>query len=161
MLTKAREDVASKQAAYSAALKNSRIAVLVPCYNEQHTVGRGVADFRSVLPSTEVYVYDNNSTDSTIAIAREAGATVRREGRQGKGNVVRRMFADVDADIYVMVDGDGTYETPGGSPDQINVSYDHLRGCFTLLDESLGRSKAYTAASTGDHCNFSVKSFWN
>ena len=118
MLTKAREDVASKQAAYSAALKNSRIAVLVPCYNEQHTVGRVVADFRSVLPSTEVYVYDNNSTDGTITIAREAGATVRRERRQGKGNVVRRMFADVDADIYVMVDGDGTYDA-SSAPEMI------------------------------------------
>lgn len=87
-----------------------RVAVLVPCYNEEAAVGRVVADFRRALPEAEVYVYDNNSRDRTVAIAREAGATVRSERRQGKGHVVRRMFADIDADIYVLVDGDATYD---------------------------------------------------
>jgi glycosyltransferase involved in cell wall biosynthesis len=87
-----------------------RIAVLVPCFNEEAAVATVVADFRKALPSAEIFVYDNNSSDRTIAVAREAGAQVRSEGRQGKGHVVRRMFADIDADIYVLVDGDATYE---------------------------------------------------
>jgi glycosyltransferase involved in cell wall biosynthesis len=87
-----------------------RIAVLVPCYNEEAAIGAVVRDFRRVLPHAVIYVYDNNSRDQTAARAREAGAVVRREIRQGKGNVVRRMFADIDADIYVLVDGDDTYE---------------------------------------------------
>src|SRR5215475_15601670 len=89
-----------------------RIAVLVPCYNEEAAVATVVADFRKALPSAEIYVYDNNSKDRTAAVAREAGAEVRSERRQGKGHVVRRMFADVDADIYVLVDGDATYDAP-------------------------------------------------
>jgi glycosyl transferase family 2 len=87
-----------------------KIAVLVPCFNEEAAVATVVADFRKVLPSADVYVYDNNSTDRTVAVARDAGAIVRHERRQGKGHVVRRMFADVDADIYVLVDGDATYD---------------------------------------------------
>src|SRR5712691_12443056 len=87
-----------------------RVAVLVPCYNEEAAVGTVVADFRKALPSATIFVYDNNSKDRTIAVAREAGAEVRSERHQGKGNVVRRMFSDVDADIYVLVDGDATYE---------------------------------------------------
>ena len=87
-----------------------RIAVLVPCFNEEAAVATVVADFQKALPSAAIYVYDNNSTDRTIAAARDAGAIVRREKRQGKGHVVRRMFADVDADIYVLVDGDATYD---------------------------------------------------
>ena len=86
------------------------IAVLVPCYNEARTIGQVVSDFRSALPGCRVYVFDNNSTDDTKAVAAAAGALVFHEPRQGKGNVVRRMFADVDADIYVLVDGDGTYD---------------------------------------------------
>ncbi|ETW10674.1 putative glycosyl transferase, family 2 [Roseivivax marinus] len=86
------------------------VAVLIPCYNEAAAIAQVVADFRTALPEARIYVYDNNSTDGTAAIARAAGAEVRREPRQGKGHVVRRMFADVDADIYVMVDGDGTYD---------------------------------------------------
>jgi glycosyltransferase involved in cell wall biosynthesis len=86
------------------------IAVLVPCFNEELTVGRTVEAFREALPSATIYVYDNNSSDRTVDIARAAGAVVRHETRQGKGNVVRRMFADIDADIYVLVDGDATYE---------------------------------------------------
>jgi glycosyltransferase involved in cell wall biosynthesis len=85
------------------------IAVLIPCYNESLTIGDVVREFRRVLPSARIYVYDNNSRDDTALRAALAGATVFRERRQGKGNVVRRMFADIDADIYLMADGDGTY----------------------------------------------------
>jgi len=90
----------------------SRIAVLVPCYNEQAAIGKVVADFRAALPEAAIYVYDNNSTDGTVEVAIKAGATVRREQHQGKGRVVRRMFTDIDADIYVLVDGDATYDAP-------------------------------------------------
>lgn len=86
-----------------------RIAVLVPCYNEAITVARVTEDFRAALPGAEICVFDNNSSDDTAAIARHCGATVQHVGLQGKGHVVRRLFADVDADIYVMVDGDDTY----------------------------------------------------
>jgi glycosyltransferase involved in cell wall biosynthesis len=85
------------------------IAVLLPCYNEELTIADVVARFRATLPQATIYVYDNNSKDQTAAKARAAGAVVVREPRQGKGNVVRRMFADVEADIYLMADGDGTY----------------------------------------------------
>jgi glycosyltransferase involved in cell wall biosynthesis len=88
------------------------VAILIPCFNEEATVAKVISDFRSVLPAARVYVYDNNSTDRTVEIARAAGAVVRREMHQGKGNVVRRMFADVDADVYVLVDGDATYDAP-------------------------------------------------
>lgn len=87
-----------------------RIAVLVPCYNEEASIRQVVTDFRRVLPDATVYVYDNNSKDRTVEIATGAGAVVRREPLQGKGNVVRRMFADIEADVYVMVDGDDTYD---------------------------------------------------
>jgi glycosyltransferase involved in cell wall biosynthesis len=86
------------------------IAVLVPCFNEAAAIAKVVADFRAALPAATVYVYDNNSTDETSAIAAAAGAEVRRETRRGKGNVVCRMFQDIEADIYVMVDGDDTYD---------------------------------------------------
>lgn len=86
------------------------VAVLVPCYNEAAAIGKVVADFRRVLPRARVYVYDNNSKDDTAGVATRAGAIVRTERQQGKGNVVRRMFADIDADVYVLVDGDDTYE---------------------------------------------------
>ena len=89
-----------------------RIAVLVPCYNEEAAVAAVVANFRNALPAAEIYVYDNNSRDRTAAAARETGAIVRSERRQGKGHVVRRMFADIEADIYVLVDGDATYDAP-------------------------------------------------
>jgi glycosyltransferase involved in cell wall biosynthesis len=90
----------------------NRIAVLVPCYNEEAAIGKVVADFRAALPESGIYVYDNNSTDGTVEAAAKAGATVRREHHQGKGRVVRRMFTDIDADIYVLVDGDATYDAP-------------------------------------------------
>ena len=86
-----------------------KIAVLVPCYNESKTVAKVVSDFKRVLPEATVYVYDNNSTDGTDEIARQAGAVVRYEYRQGKGNVVRSMFRDIDAECYIMADGDDTY----------------------------------------------------
>jgi glycosyltransferase involved in cell wall biosynthesis len=92
-----------------------RVAVLVPCYNEEAAVGRVVADFHAALPEATVYVYDNNSTDRTFEVARAAGAVVRRETHQGKGNVVRRMFSDVEADVYVLVDGDATYDAPSAA----------------------------------------------
>ena len=86
-----------------------KIAVLVPCYNESKTIKKVVSDFKTVLPEAVIYVYDNNSTDGTDEIAREAGAVVRYECQQGKGNVIRRMFSEIDAECYLMVDGDDTY----------------------------------------------------
>lgn len=86
------------------------IAVLIPCYNEAAAIGRTIDGFRAALPAAAIYVYDNNSTDGTIAVAKEHGAIVRSERLQGKGHVVRRMFADVEADVFVLVDGDATYD---------------------------------------------------
>jgi glycosyltransferase involved in cell wall biosynthesis len=86
-----------------------RIALLLPCYNEAQTIGKVIADWKAVLPEAVIYVYDNNSTDGTEQIAREAGAIVRHERAQGKGNVIRRMFREIDAECYIMVDGDDTY----------------------------------------------------
>jgi glycosyltransferase involved in cell wall biosynthesis len=91
-------------------LSKHKIVVLVPCFNEELTVGKTIEGFREALPFATIYVYDNNSTDRTVEVAEAAGAVVRSETRQGKGNVVRRMFADIDADVYVLVDGDATYE---------------------------------------------------
>ncbi len=97
-----------------------RIAVLVPCYNEAAAISDVVNDFRAALPGATIYVYDNNSSDDTTRIAREAGAIVRTETLQGKGNVVRRMFADVEADVFVMVDGDNTYDA-GAAPGLVSL----------------------------------------
>jgi glycosyltransferase involved in cell wall biosynthesis len=91
-------------------LGGQRVAVLVPCFNEEVAIAKVVADFAAALPEATIYVYDNNSTDRTVEVARRAGAVVGRETHQGKGNVVRRMFADVDADVIVLVDGDATYD---------------------------------------------------
>ncbi len=88
---------------------NVNVAVLLPCYNEEITIGNVIRDFRSTLPDAAVYVYDNNSTDHTAEIAEQEGAIVRKEPRQGKGNVIRAMFEDIDADVYIMADGDDTY----------------------------------------------------
>lgn len=108
-----RGEIENKAAAAGAQARDTlRVAVLIPCYNEEAAIGKTVADFRAALPGAAIYVYDNNSTDGTTEAARAAGAFVRRETRQGKGNVVRRMFADVDADIYLLVDGDATYDAP-------------------------------------------------
>ena len=86
-----------------------KTVVLIPCYNEAKTIGKVISDFRNQLPNAEIFVYDNNSTDDTVLIAQNSGATVRFEHQQGKGNVIRRMFREIDADCYVMVDGDDTY----------------------------------------------------
>ncbi|WP_299129646.1 glycosyltransferase, partial [uncultured Amaricoccus sp.] len=94
----------------SPAIRHLDIAVLIPCYNEAAAIGDVVKSFRIALPHARIFVYDNNSHDNTAAVARDAGAIVRREPLQGKGHVVRRMFADIEADVYVMVDGDATYD---------------------------------------------------
>jgi len=107
-------------------LERLRVAVLVPCYNEEAAIADVVRAFRSELPDAVVYVYDNNSTDRTTDVARAAGALVRRETHQGKGFVVRRMFADVDADIYLLVDGDATYDAPSAPRMIDKLVNDHL-----------------------------------
>jgi hypothetical protein len=110
----------------------ARVAVIIPCHNEETPIGRVVEDFRAALPEAEIYVYDNNSTDRTVEVARAAGATVRTEPQQGKGYVVRRMFSDVDADLYVLVDGDDTYEA-AAAPRMLELasarSLDMVNGC--------------------------------
>ncbi len=103
-----------------------RIAVLVPCFNEEAAVASVVSAFRKALPSAQIYVYDNNSRDRTAEVARAAGAEVRHERRQGKGHVVRRMFADIDADVYVLVDGDATYDAPSAPGMVERLINDHL-----------------------------------
>ena len=90
-------------------MKNKKIAILIPCYNESKTIEKVIKDYKKVLPEADIYVYDNNSTDKTDEIARKNGAIVRYEYRQGKGNVIRSMFKDIDADCYLMIDGDDTY----------------------------------------------------
>lgn len=114
-----------------------RIAVLIPCYNEEAAIATVVTDFRANLPGADIYVYDNNSRDRTLEIAQAAGANVRTERRQGKGNVVRRMFADIDADIYVLVDGDATYDA-GSAPAMVQLllddDLDMVVGCRVHTD---------------------------
>lgn len=100
-----------------------KVAVLIPCYNESVTIQKVVADFKTQLPEADIYVYDNNSTDGTDELAREAGAIVRYEPRQGKGNVVRSMFRDIEADCYLMVDGDDTYD-PASAPELVHLVLD-------------------------------------
>ncbi len=104
----------------------ARIAVLIPCFNEAASIAAVVSGFKAALPGADIYVYDNNSTDQSTSMAAAAGAKVKRESLQGKGNVVRRMFADIEADLYVMTDGDATYD-PGCAQTMINL----------LLDENL------------------------
>ena len=101
-------------------VQSPNIAVLLPCYNEEAAIAATIAGFRAALPNATIYVYDNNSRDRTCEIARQAGAVVRTERQQGKGNVVRRMFADVDADVYVMADGDLTYD-PTSAPQMVDL----------------------------------------
>jgi len=110
-----------------------RIAVLVPCYNEEAAVAAVVKGFRQALPAAQIYVYDNNSRDRTADVAREAGAEVRSERRQGKGHVVRRMFADIDADVYVLVDGDATYDAPSAPRMIEKLLAEHLDMVVGLL----------------------------
>ncbi len=106
------------------------VAVLLPCYNEEATIGKVVHDFKTALPDAAIYVYDNNSTDSTAEIAMAEGAVVRKEPRQGKGNVIRAMFEDIDADVYVMSDGDDTYpaEVAPAMVSKILEGYDMVIG---------------------------------
>jgi glycosyltransferase involved in cell wall biosynthesis len=92
-------------------IRDKRIAVLIPCYNEEKTISDVVTEYKNILPDSVIYVYDNNSTDNTYEVAKKVGAVVRREEYQGKGNVIRRMFSDIDADVYLIVDGDMTYDS--------------------------------------------------
>jgi len=119
-----------------------RVAVLVPCYNEALTIGRVIADFRTTLPGCTVYVYDNRSTDGTGDVARAAGAQVRHEPRPGKGVVVRRMFAEIDADIYVVTDGDATYDA-ARAPEMVAVLIDGDLDLVTGIRDDEGRDAAY------------------
>lgn len=120
------ENVTARSARAAMTASALRVAVLVPCFNEEAAIATVVADFRKALPQAQIFVYDNNSRDRTAEIARAAGAEVRSERRQGKGHVVRRMFADIDADIYVLVDGDATYDAPS-APHMIDAMVnDHL-----------------------------------
>lgn len=101
-----------------------KIAVLIPCYNEEKTIGKVVRDTREALPEAVIYVYDNNSTDKTVEIASEAGAVVRHEYKQGKGNVIRRMFREIDAECYLMIDGDDTYPLQN-APEMVRLVLEH------------------------------------
>jgi glycosyltransferase involved in cell wall biosynthesis len=120
--TRAPEQMAPT-AANSLLERRHNIAVIIPCFNEGHSIAEVVRGFKSALPSAKIYVFDNNSTDETVAVASTAGALIRRETLQGKGNVVRRMFADVDADAYVMADGDSTYD-PSYAAQMVNRLFD-------------------------------------
>jgi glycosyltransferase involved in cell wall biosynthesis len=123
--------------------RNLRVALVIPCYNEQAAIEQVVQGFRAVMPQLAIYVFDNNSTDATAAVAKKAGATVIHVPLKGKGNVVRRMFADVDADIYVMVDGDATYD-PSAVITMIDLLLDqHLDmvvGCRQVDLETAGEA---------------------
>ena len=116
-----------------------RIAVLVPCRDEEAAVGEVVRGFRAALPGATVYVYDNNSTDRTREVAAAAGAVVRSESQPGKGSVVRRMFADIEADAYVLVDGDGTYDA-SAAPEMVRRLLEERLDMVTAIrvDESVG-----------------------
>ena len=112
-----------------------RVAVLIPCFNEETAVARVVADFRVSLPAATIYVYDNNSRDRTAAVAGAAGALVRNERLQGKGHVVRRMFADIEADVFVLVDGDDTYEA-NAAPDMVRMLVEQQLDMVTAARET-------------------------
>lgn len=103
-------------------LADIKVVVLIPCYNEEITIGSVVRDFRAALPNAPIYVYDNNSTDQTVKTALAAGAIVRSESLQGKGYVIRRMFSDIEADFYILVDGDATYEA-AAAPEMLKTAY--------------------------------------
>ncbi len=118
-----------------------KIAVLIPCHNEAHTIAQVVAAFRSALPDAAVYVYDNNSTDATSQVASNAGAIVRNEPMQGKGSVVRRMFAEIDADYYILVDGDGTYDA--ASAPQMIAQASAQRLAMLVASRAASSSNAY------------------
>ena len=120
-------------------LKTATVAVLIPCYNEETSIGNVVTDFKNALPAAQIYVYDNNSTDRTVEIAERSGALCRTEEMQGKGNVVRRMFGDVDADIYVLVDGDDTYDAASATKLIRHLIDNHLdMVCATRVTDAKG-----------------------
>jgi glycosyltransferase involved in cell wall biosynthesis len=127
-------------AAHSSLEQRRKIAVVIPCFNEGHSIAEVVRGFKSALPSARIYVFDNNSTDDTVVVARGAGALIRREMLQGKGHVVRRMFADVDADAYVMADGDSTYD-PSYAANMVNRLFEER------LDMVVGTRVASHAAA--------------
>src|SRR5579875_513642 len=116
MLSGASPELESLPSPPEARAQAPRVAVLIPCHNEEAAISRVVRSFARELPAAQIYVYDNNSTDRTVEVAREAGALIGHEPLQGKGNVVRRMFADIEADVFVLVDGDDTYEAASAQP---------------------------------------------
>lgn len=123
-------------------MSNLKIAAIVPCHNEEAAIATVVADLRAAVPAMEIFVYDNASTDATVEVARAAGAVVRHEYTKGKGNVVRRAFADVDADIYVLIDGDDTYATadlPTMIATLLEGPYDHVLGVRRQQEEGAYR----------------------
>ena len=124
-------------------LSKFKIAVLIPCYNEEIAVPMVIRDFRNELPEADIYVFDNNSTDRTMEVAREAGAIVRSESEKGKGNVVRRMFADVEADIYILVDGDDTYHSPSVKTMIELLLNDHIDMVVWTRKEEVSVNDAY------------------
>lgn len=115
-------------------MRQNKVAILIPCYNESATIAKVVADYKAVLPDADIYVYDNNSTDGTADIARAAGATVRREPRQGKGNVIRSMFRQIEADCYLMIDGDDTYPAED-APEMVRKVLED--GCDMVIGDRL------------------------
>lgn len=127
---------------------NVSVAVLLPCYNEEVTIGKVVRDFKTALPQADIYVYDNNSSDRTAEIAAAEGAIVRKEPRQGKGNVIRAMFEDIDADVYVMADGDDTYPADAAPAmvDKILEGYDMVIG-DRLAPRTSRRTSAHSTTS--------------
>jgi glycosyltransferase involved in cell wall biosynthesis len=137
------------------ATEELRIAVLIPCYNEASTVARVIADFRQALPSSTIYVYDNRSTDGTGDIARAAGALVRREPRPGKGVVVRRMLAEIDADVYVMTDGDATYDATR-APEMVAQLVDDDLDLVTGIRDDEGHDAAYRRGHRFGNCIFNA-----
>ena len=130
--------------------KEPKIAVLLPCYNEEVTIGKVVRDFRTELPKATVYVYDNNSTDRTAEIAEQEGAIVRKEPRQGKGNVIRAMFEDIDADAYIIADGDDTYPADAAPAmvEKILEGYDMVIGTASAPHTSRRTSVRSTTSAT-------------
>ncbi|WP_020069848.1 glycosyltransferase family 2 protein [Paraburkholderia caledonica] len=126
-------------------MRPHKIAVLIPCYNEEIAIGKVVRNFRETLPEAAIYVFDNNSRDKTAIVAAQAGAIVRTETQQGKGHVVRRMFRDIDADHYIMVDGDDTYEA-GLAPDMLRTA---MAGPYDLVNYI--RKETEDAAYRGGH----------
>ena len=130
-------------------MNKPRIAILIPCYNEELTIANVVNEFRETLPESLVYVYDNDSSDQTISCAAKAGAIVMSEPRRGKGEVVRRMFADIDADIYIISDGDGTYDISSAPKLIQKLISENLDMVVGARKEETGRNKSKAAEILG------------